>query len=149
MPNSPHSSNASASFRSDWKPSRILCATLILLGLFAGLSLLASDLQRGFAWPAALVAVGWGSWQARRESRRKPLAIRWRADGALLIESERMDAVELQWRGPLAFIAWRDAKGKRHRLAWWPDTLPAPRRRELRLAAAAAEAARQRVRMAP
>jgi toxin CptA len=149
MPNSPHSSNASASFRSDWKPSAVLRGALIALGLLAGLSLLASDLPHAFAWPAAFVAVVWGAWRARRESRHEPLGICWRADGALLVEGERMDAAELQWRGPLAFLAWRDARGIRHRLAWWPDTLPAPRRRELRLAAAAAEAARQRARMAP
>jgi toxin CptA len=122
---------------------------LILLGLFAGLSLLASDLPRGFAWPVAFAAAGWGAWLARREWRRKPLAVRWRGDGVLFVEEERVEVAELHWRGPLAFLSWRDAAGRRHRLAWWPDTLPAPRRRELRLAAAAAEAARQRARMAP
>jgi toxin CptA len=122
---------------------------LILLGLFAGLSLLASDLPRGFAWPVAFAAAGWGAWLARREWRRKPLAVRWRGDGVLFVEEERVEMAELHWRGPLAFLSWRDAAGRRHRLAWWPDTLPAPRRRELRLAAAAAEAARQRARMAP
>ena len=149
MPNSPHSSSASASFRSDWKPSAVLCAALILLGLFAGLSLLASDLPRGFAWPVAFAAAGWGAWLARREWRRKPLAVRWRGDGVLFVEEERVEVAELHWRGPLAFLSWRDAAGRRHRLAWWPDTLPGPRRRELRLAAAAAEAAWQRARMAP
>jgi toxin CptA len=149
MPNSPHSSNASASFRSDWRPSAVLRGALIALGLLGGLSLLASDLPRAFAWPAALVAAGRGAWRARRESCRKPLSVRWRADGALLVAGERADAAELRWRGPLAFLAWRDAKGIRHRLAWWPDTLPAAQRRELRLAAAAADAARHRARMAP
>ncbi|MFT3896096.1 MAG: hypothetical protein QM719_00050 [Thermomonas sp.] len=122
---------------------------LIALGLLAGLSLLASDLPRACAWPAAFVAAGWGAWLAKRESSRKPLAICWRADGALLVEGQRVEAAGLQWRGPLAFLAWRDGKGRRHRLAWWPDTLPSPQRRELRLAAAAAEAARHRARMAP
>jgi toxin CptA len=149
MTNSPHSSNASASFGSDWKPSVVLRCALIALGLLGGLSLLASDLPRAFAWPAAWVAVGWGAWRAKRESCRQRVSVRWRADGALLVAGERTDAAELRWRGPLAFLAWRDAKGIRHRLAWWPDTLPAPQRRELRLAAAAAEAARQRARMAP
>jgi toxin CptA len=158
MPNSPHSSSASASFRppteafegrSDWKPSAVLRIALIALGLLAGLSLLASDLSPAFAWPAAFVATGWGAWLARRESRREPFDIHWRADGNLLVAGERADAAELHWRGPLAFLSWRDAAGRRRRLAWWPDTLPAPRRRELRLAAAAADAARQRARMAP
>ena len=48
MPNSPHSSNASASFRSDWRPSAVLRGALIALGLLGGLSLLASDLPRAF-----------------------------------------------------------------------------------------------------
>lgn len=149
MPNSPHSSNASASFRSDWKPSAVLRGALIALGLLGGVSLLASDLPSAIAWPAALAAAGWGAWLARRESRRERLSVRWRADGALLVAGERVEAAELQWRGPLAFLAWSDTKGIRHRLAWWPDTLPQAQRRELRLAAAAADAAHSRARMAP
>ena len=149
MPNSPHSSSASASFRSDWKPSAVLCGALIALGFLASLSLLASDLPRAFAWPAAFVAAGWGIGLARREWHRTPREICWRADGALLVGGERMDAAELHWRGPLAFLAWDAGEGWRRRLVWWPDSLPAPARRELRLAAAAAEAARQRARMAP
>ena len=149
MPNSPHSSNASASFRSDWKPSIVLCLALIALGFLAGLSLLASDLSSAFAWPAALAAAGWGAWLARREWHRTPLEICWRADGALLVGGERMDAAELHWRGPLAFLAWRDRDRRCHRLAWWPDMLSAAGRRELRLAAMAAEAAHSRRRMAP
>jgi len=149
MPNSPHSSNASASFRPDWKPSAVLRGALIALGLLGGLSLLASDLPSAIAWPAALAAAGWGAWLARCESRRERLSVHWRADGALLVAGERVEAAELQWRGPLAFLAWNDAKGIRHRLAWWPDTLPQAQRRELRLAAAAADAAHSRARMAP
>jgi toxin CptA len=149
MPNSPHSSNASASFRSDWKPSAVLRGALIALGLLAGLSLLASDLPNAFAWPAALVAAGWGAWLARRESRRPPVALAWRADGLLLVGGARAESAELQWRGPLAFLAWCDGNGRRHRLAWWPDTLSAATRRELRLAAMAAEAAHSRDGVAP
>ena len=148
MPNSPHSSSASASFRSDWKPSVVLRLALIVLGFLAGLSLLASDLPRAFAWPVAFAAAGWGAWLARREWRRAPRALCWRADGALFVGGERVDAAELHWRGPLAFLSWRRA-GKAGRLAWWPDTLPAAGRRELRLAAMAADAAHPRTRMAP
>ena len=149
MPNSHNWSSASATCRLDWRPSRILRGALIAFGLLAGLSLLASDLPNVFAWPAAVVAAGWGAWLVKRESRREPIRLCWRGGGALLVEGERAESVELQWRGPLAFLDWRDAAGRCHRLVWWPDTLPAPQRRELRLAAAAAEAARQRVRMAP
>ncbi len=148
MPNSPHSSSASATFRSDWKPSAVACGALIALGLLAALSILASDLPRACAWPPALLAPAWGAWLARREWRRAPLPLCWRADGALFVGGERVDAAELHWRGPLAFLSWRRA-GKAGRLAWWPDTLPAAGRRELRLAAMAADAAHPRTRMAP
>lgn len=148
MPNSHNWSSASATCRIDWRPSRILSGALIALGLLAGLSLLASDLPSAFAWPVALIATVWGVWLARRESRREPIRLCWRGDGVLLVEDERAESAELQWRGPLAFLSWR-VGNKTRRLAWWPDTLLAPRRRELRLAAAAAEAARQRARMAP
>ena len=148
MPNSPHSSSASATCRIDWRPSAVACGALIALGLLAALSILASDLPRACAWPPALLAPAWGAWLARRQWRRAPLPLCWRADGALFVGGERVDAAELHWRGPLAFLSWRRA-GKAGRLAWWPDTLPAAGRRELRLAAMAADAAHPRTRMAP
>ena len=149
MPNSPHSSSASATCRIEWRPSRVLSGALIVLGLLAGLSLLASDLPSAFAWPAALITTVWGVWLARCESRREPIRLCWRGDGVLLVEDERAERAELQWRGPLAFLAWRDAAGRCRRLAGWPDTLSAACRRELRLAAMAAEAARRQARVAP
>ena len=149
MPNSPHSSSASATCRIDWRPSRILSGVLIALGLLAGLSLLASNLPTWIAWPGALFALAWGFWLARRERRRAPIRLTWRADGVLFVGDERVDAAELHWRGPLAFLAWRDRDRRCHRLAWWPDMLSAAGRRELRLAALAAEAAHSRRRMAP
>ena len=153
MPNSHNWSSASASSetaccRIDWRPSRILCGALIAFGLLAGLSLLASDLRPLFAWPAAMAAVGWGAWLARRERRRAPIRLTWRADGLLFVDGERVQHPRLQWRGPLAFLDWREG-GKARRLAWWPDILPAAQGRELRLAAMAADAAHSRSRMAP
>jgi len=148
MPNSPHSSSASASFRSDWKPSAVLCGALIALGLLAAVSILASDLPRWGAWSASIVVAGWGVWLAKRESRRKPIRLSWRGDGVLFVDGERVEAAELHWRGSLAFLSWRTGN-KSRRLAWWPDTLPAAGRRELRLAAMAAEAAHRQARVAP
>ncbi|GAA5008272.1 hypothetical protein [Pseudoluteimonas lycopersici] len=121
---------------------------MILLGLLAGLSLLASNLSAGIAWPAALFALAWGFWLARRERRRAPIRLTWRADGVLFVDGVRVERPRLQWRGSLAFLDWRES-GKARRLAWWPDTLPAAGRRELRLAAMAAEAARRQARVAP
>ena len=56
-------------------------------------------------------------------------------EGDLLVDGHRVDAVDLHWRGPLAFLGWTDGQGDRQRLAWWPDTLSRTTRRELRLAA--------------
>ena len=92
MSNSPHWCSASANFRSDWRPSAILRGALVVLGLLAGLSLLASDLPRAFAWPAAIAGAGWGAWLARREARRPPIALAWRADGALFVDGARVEA---------------------------------------------------------
>jgi toxin CptA len=154
MPNSPNSSTASASAeaascRIEWRPSAIARGALIALGLLAGLSALASDLPRAGAWPAALIAPAWGAWLARRERRRPAMHLVWRADGVLFVDGEHAQRASVQWRGPIAFLAWDGADGRRRRLAAWPDTLPAAQRRELRLAAAASEAAHPRARMAP
>jgi toxin CptA len=65
------------------------------------------------------------------------------------LDGQPIDNVRLQWRGPLAFLFWRDRQGRPQRLSWWPDTLPAASRRELRLAASCLEAARSHRQMAP
>jgi toxin CptA len=46
----------------------------------------------------------------------------------------------VQWRGTLAFLQARDATGRVHRLAWWPDTLTPADRRAMRLAVDAMQA---------
>lgn len=70
-------------------------------------------------------------------------------DLAVLLDGEPIDAVEVQWRGPFAFITWKDRKARRRRLSWWPDTLPPSNRRELRLAAGHLDAVRHPRGMAP
>jgi len=128
-------SSASVPCRIDWRPSRWLLAALLLMALAAPLAVLASGVPRLAAWPLALAAAGQGLWLARREARRPRRSLLFTADGRLLVDEAEAHAVDLQWRGPLAFLAWQDADGRRARLAWWPDTLPARWRRELRLAA--------------
>lgn len=44
-----------------------------------------------------------------------------------MVDGLPVDALDLHWRGPLAFLRYRDATGRRQRLAWWPDTLRVPR----------------------
>ena len=68
---------------------------------------------------------------------------------AAMREGQPIHEVQLQWRGPLAFLCWRDRAGQRQRLVWWPDTLPATRRRELRLAVGNDNAASRRPGVAP
>lgn len=149
MANSTHSSSVSAPCRLEWRPSRLLCAILILLGLGAGLAVLASEMPRPAAWTLAVVAALQGVRLARREARRPVLSWVFPANGAVTVEGMPAREAELVWRGPLAILHWRDRRGVRHRLGWWPDTLPATARRELRLAAGIDGASRAPRPMAP
>ena len=104
------------------------------LALLAPFSLIASDLPRFVAWPLALVAVAWAIVDARRY-RAKPARqlVIPSGCGVATCDGERIDTLQVGWRGPLAFLRWRDADGRQHRASCWPDTLPAGMRRELRI----------------
>lgn len=158
MPNSTRSSSASARFRRtdggpaarlDWRPSRWLLAALALLGILAAASLLASELPPVLAWPSAALVLGWTDRRLRREARRPPHHFVFRSGQPALVDGVAVDDLALQWRGPLVFACWRGSDGRRRDVSWWPDTLPAASRRELRLAAAGGEAARGGTSMAP
>jgi toxin CptA len=158
MPNSTHSSSASAHSRRaeatvvriDWRPSRWLSGWLAVSGPLAAAAVLASEMPAPAAWPLALAAAGYGPWLARREVGRPVRSLVLAADADRVeVDGQAVTDFSLQWRGPLAFAAWRDARGRRQRLAWWPGTLPPARRRELRLAAPAPRAARRGPSMAP
>ena len=154
MPNSPHSSHVSAPCRLEWRPSRWLLAALLILSLLAPLSVLGSDISRVFAWPLAVVAGVYGLWLLRREAGRATRQLVLAATHASGGQPDTLDGRPLQscriaWRGPLAFIHLTDGDGRSERLAWWPDTLPPPLRRELRLAATARVASRRDRPMAP
>jgi toxin CptA len=151
MRNSPRWWNGSVNCRLEWRPSRLLQALLILLGVLAAVAVLASEMPRPFAWPGAFAALGHGAWRARREGR-SPRRLFWfPGDGRLpTVDGTPMLDARLLWRGPLAFLRWRERAGGRwRRAAWWPDTLPAPQRRELRLAAGDGDAGRHRRDRAP
>ena len=60
MRNSPRWSNGSVNCRLEWRPSRLLQAVLILLGVLGAVSVLASELPRPWAWPVAVAALAWG-----------------------------------------------------------------------------------------
>jgi toxin CptA len=150
MTHSLHSSSASVSCRLDWRPSRWLIGALLLLAVLASVSIMASDMPQMTAWPLAIIALAYGGWQARAESRKRHREFVFPGnDLPVMLDGRPVEAVVVQWRGPLAFVSWRGRGGRRERLAWWPDTLSAARRRELRLAAGAADATRQRALMAP
>jgi toxin CptA len=155
----PHSIRSSSAFapclpeatvvRLEWRPSRCLAVMLVLLGLFAACAVLACEMPRWCAVPLALVSMLRGAWLARAYGRRPRHTLAWPTEGELLVDDRRVEAVHLNWRGPLAFLAWADEQGHRQRLAWWPDTLSRAARRELRLAAAAAPNAAPIASMAP
>lgn len=150
MTHSLHSSNASVSCRLEWRPSRWVTGALSLLGILAAFSILASEMPRLAAWPLALSALGFGLWQAWRESKSPAREFFFPGnDLPVLLDGVPIDSVEVQWRGLLAFVRWQGRDGRSRYLSWWPDTLPAARRRELRLAAGSLEATRSRLAMAP
>ena len=150
MPHSIRSSSTSAPCRLEWRPSRWVIGALIALGLLAACSLLASEMPRAMAWPLAVVAAGYGGWLARREHCRPPRQLLWPAIAMpVMLDGEPLEHVQLQWRGPLAFLRWRASHGRGGNLDWWPDTLPAVQRRELRLAVERRPDALQAASMAP
>ena len=119
MPNSTPWCSASGNCRLEWRPSRWLLAALALIAVLAPLAVLASELPRPWAWPLASVSACIGLVTLWREARRPPRTLDWPLPGATL-----------HWRGPLLFLR---APGLS--LSWWPDTLDAGLRRELRVAA--------------
>ena len=149
MPNCRRSSPGSAPCRLEWRPSRWLLAALLVLAVLAPLSVLGSELPRVLAWPLALAAAGRGLQLARREAGRAPHWLVLGAAGQDTLDDRPLTRCEITWRGPLAFVHAIDRDGRRQRLVWWPDTLSASQRRELRLAAASRNASRRGRPMAP
>lgn len=149
MANSPTSSSVSAPCRLEWRPSRLLCGALIGLGMATAWAVLASEMPRGLAWGLALAAAWRGFRSARREMSRPACLWVFLADGRATLDGQAVREPRLVWRGALVILHWRDRRGDRHHLGWWPDTLPAAARRELRLAAGTDGASRDRRPMAP
>lgn len=118
----------------DWRPSCLLAAALVLVGLLAAFAALACELPPPLAWPLAALAAGWGAALARAELRRPPRRLRFAGTRAWLDDAP-IAQLRLHWRGPLARLEFRTGDGRRGRLLWWPDCLDAHGRRELRLAA--------------
>jgi len=143
-------SNASVPCRLEWRPSRVLVAALRLLGGLAAIAVIASELPWPVALPLACTAIIHGERLARRESRRAVADMVVPANGAAAtIDGLPMEDLQVQWRGPLAFLRWRDSEGRGRYLQGWPDNLAPAGRRELRLAMAARAPAHSPRSMAP
>lgn len=149
MRNSNHWSTPSAPCRLEWRPSRYLVVGLVLLGVAASAGLLACEMPRWLAVPTGVLAPLYGCWLATVESGKRSHQLVWPVEGQPMLDGQPLDGASLQWRGPLAFLGWRDPSGRHRSLAWWPDTLPSAARRELRLAMASASGAPPVGSMAP
>ena len=97
---------------------------------------MASEIPLPLAAPLAILVFVHGLRTLQRYRATPSARFAWLENGAVVTcEGNPIRAATLEWRGPLAFLRWRDAQGRIQRRAWWPDTLPPDRRRELRLAA--------------
>ena len=150
MQSSPRSSAGSSTCRIEWKPSRLLGAMLVLLSLLAAFAVTDSEMPRVAAWPLAALALAHGLRLAWKELRRPRSGFLFSGqDAPVQVDGRAVRDASVTWRGPLAFARWRDGDGRARHLAGWPDTLPAARRRELRLAAPVRRAARKAPSVAP
>ncbi len=122
---------------------------MLALAALAPLSVLASEMPRPIAVSVAILACIAGLMLARREARQPRLRIVIEAPDRVGIDDVPVQDFRVEWRGPLAFLSWRDGQGRRQRRSLWPDTLPAQLRRELRLAMPETDAGRRPDTMAP
>ena len=142
MSKSRRSSIASPPCRIEWQPSRWQGRALWMLAVLAPLGVLASDLPAAWACPLALAVCLRGGVLARRHRRQPPLRLVIPSGrGQATCDGAPMQGLVVSWRGPLAFLAWRDAGGRRWRRSLWSDVLDATARRELKLAMHKREAA--------
>ena len=149
MQSSTHSLPESAPFRLEWRPSRWPVLALLILAPLAAACALASGVPRPLGWLLAVAALAWGLRQARRLVRRQAHLLVLDTEGGAFLDGAGVQAWRVGWRGPLAIVYLVDADGGRHCLDWWPDTLSAESRRELRLAGRRGDAARHAQPMAP
>src|SRR3546814_6022661 len=68
------------------------------------------------AWPLALSALAHGGWLAWREARavRGELVIAGEG-GRASVDGRVVEDLLVRWRGPIAFVEWRDGDGRRRR----------------------------------
>ena len=143
-------SSASSRCRIEWRPSRTLCAGLLLFSFLAAFAVLASEMPRPAAWPLALLVIVHGAGMAWRQMRQPRRRFEFAGqDRPVRLDGRQVGDASVTWRGPLAFVCWRDPGGAWRTLAWWPDTLDRAARRELRLTAPLRRAAQRTGSVAP
>lgn len=134
------SSNESLTCRIDWRPSRWLLAAIVVLTSLAVLSAWLSALPAWLAGLLSVACVGHGLRLARREAARAGVTVHLASEPGVAVlnfphGAESWTQVRVSFRGALATVSGRDPAGATRRLLWWPDTLPASARRQLRLVA--------------
>jgi len=150
MPESHRSSHASEICRLEWRPSRLQAVAIVLLGLLAAVAVVASEMPAHAAWLLAAACLLQGTSGAWRSLQAPARSLVWNGHaGVVVLDGAVLAAPGLSWRGPIAILRWRDPNARPRTLVWWPDTLPASRRRELRLAAGEGTAPAPRASMAP
>ncbi|PPU32408.1 MULTISPECIES: protein YgfX [unclassified Xanthomonas] len=150
MPPMPPSSPISAPCRLEWRPSRGLVCAVSALAVLALCAVWRSGVP---LWLAALLSA-WVPVSAARSlgallrSPARQVLIPW-GELPASIDGQAVQALQVAWRGPIAVVSWTRADARRERLHFWPDTLPATQRRELRLAAHAHAISSRRSLVAP
>ena len=87
-----------------------------------------------------LQPAGWVHWHALHGGRQAQADLQQRyprAECWVVEEGAALQTPRLREQGPLTLLCARTPGGRWLRLAWWPDTLDAAGRRQLRLAVAA------------
>lgn len=140
MQRSPDSSPPCSDCRIDWRPSRWLVTGLVMLAVLAAYAVMASATPDGIKPSLAGLVLLLGLVRARRAASEPACSLHWAGGdhGAQIRRAGRrieLRRVTLEFRGPIVTLQGRDARGRRHGLLWWPDTLPAASRRRLVLAA--------------
>ncbi|PPU07851.1 hypothetical protein [Xanthomonas arboricola] len=138
MPPTPHSSPIFAPCRLESRPSRGLVCALGVLNALALWALWRSGVPLGAAVSLSVYVVltgGRSLWVLLRSPARE-VVVPW-SETPASVDGEQVQGLQVAWRGPIAVVSWTGLDARRQRLHFWPDTLPAARRRELRLAAQA------------
>lgn len=107
---------------------------MLAMTVLAPFAVLASEMPRWASWPLAVCAAACGAYLVRRETKQPVWLVVIDSEGTATIDGRAVQALGVDWRGPLAFVTWRGVDGSFVRRSVWPDTLSPAQRRELRLA---------------